>query len=89
LALSPDGQILVSGSEDGTIKMYDIKEQKELQKFVELHTDKVKSVAVSPDGKFLVSGSDDKSIKIFNVENKTFVHSIQDAHKGYCRRCCR
>jgi len=67
LAISPDGQTLVSGSSDNTIKIWQLSTGRELRTLTG-HSEDVRSVAISPDGQTLVSGSDDHTIKIWRVE---------------------
>jgi len=62
LTVLPDGS-LVSGSEDKTIKIWDVKNGQTI-KTLTGHTDYVRALTVLPDGS-LVSGSGDKSIKIW------------------------
>jgi hypothetical protein len=64
VAISPDGQIIVSGSDDKAIEVWNLSTGNLLQT-LEAHTDQVRSVAISPDGQTLVSGSKDKTIKIW------------------------
>ncbi|KAJ5611660.1 hypothetical protein N7528_008765 [Penicillium herquei] len=66
IAFSPDGQIIASGSDDKTIKLWDAKTGKELQ-ILQGHSGRVQSVAFSPDGRVLASGSDDRTIKFWDA----------------------
>ncbi len=66
LAISPDGQTLVSGSADQTIKVWDLPGQ-ELIETLTGHSGGVYSVAISPDGQTLASGSADQTIKIWSM----------------------
>jgi WD40 repeat protein/ABC-type dipeptide/oligopeptide/nickel transport system ATPase subunit len=68
VAFSPDGKTIVSGSDDNTIKLWNL-EGKELCTFIG-HNNSVISVTFSPDGKTIASGSLDNTIKIWNLEGK-------------------
>jgi len=66
VAISPDGQTLVSGSRDKTIKVWNLHTGKLSRNFAG-HSDTVETVAISPDGHIIVSGSRDKTIKVWNL----------------------
>ena len=80
MAVSADGRFIVSGSEDNTIKVWNIQERREECTFTG-HTSAVLSVAVSADGRFIVSGSEDNTIKVWNIQERreecTFSNSTQ------------
>ena len=59
--------IIVSGSEDGVIKIW---QPGKLTKTLLGHTDVIQAIAISQDGKLIVSGSEDKTIKIWNKDGK-------------------
>ncbi|QLE43858.1 serine/threonine protein kinase [Nostoc sp. C052] len=67
IAISPDGNTLVSGSDDKNIKLWDLNTQKVIAS-LSGHSQAVKSVAFSPDGQILATASDDKTIKLWQVE---------------------
>jgi WD40 repeat protein len=64
--MTPDGQTLISGSRDNTIKLWHLETGKLLRTLTE-HKKWVYSLAVAPDGHTLASGSEDKTIKIWQA----------------------
>src|SRR5262249_40850782 len=66
VAVSPDGAHIVTGSEDGTARVWDAKTFAELA-VLKGHTGSVMSVAVSPDGARIVTGSDDRTARVWDA----------------------
>jgi WD domain, G-beta repeat len=75
VAISPDGQTLVSGSFDNTIKIWQLSTGRELHTLTG-HSMSVNSVPISPDGQTLVSSSDDKTIKIWQLSTGRELHTL-------------
>ncbi|MEM6406665.1 MAG: hypothetical protein AAF669_08780, partial [Pseudomonadota bacterium] len=67
---SPDGQFALSGSEDGTVRQWDLATGAEIRS-LQRHTDWVRSVAYSPDGQFALSGSDDGTVRQWDLTTGT------------------
>ena len=80
LAFSPDGQFLLSGSFDNTLKLFNINTRKLVRTF-EGHSDDVNSVAFSPDGQRVLSGSKDKTIKLWNLSTGQLIHTFKGHSK--------
>jgi len=68
IAFSPNKLLLVSGSLDKTIRIWDAVTYKEIS-CITGHTDWVNSVVLSPDGKFIVSGSNDCTMRVWELES--------------------
>ena len=64
VAYSPDGQFIVSGSNDNTVRVWNADSGQPVGQPLEGHTNEINSVAYSPDGQFIVSGSDDNTVRI-------------------------
>ncbi|MDJ0733340.1 MAG: caspase family protein [Nostocaceae cyanobacterium] len=75
VTISPDSKILVSGSGDKTIKIWNPINGRLLDT-LEGHSDTVNCVIISPDSKILASGSVDKTIKIWNLNNRQLVRTV-------------
>ncbi|HEY9852629.1 MAG TPA: serine/threonine-protein kinase [Leptolyngbyaceae cyanobacterium] len=67
LAISPDSQTLVSGSNDKSIKIWDLNSGK-LVNTLRGHKNAVNSVAISPDGQTLASGGGDRTLKLWDLK---------------------
>ncbi len=61
---SPDSRLLVSGSKDTTLKVWDVASRK-LKEDLPGHRDEVYAVDWSPDGGKVGSGGKDKAVRIW------------------------
>ncbi|NEN95538.1 MAG: WD40 repeat domain-containing protein [Moorea sp. SIO3I7] len=69
LSITPDGNYVISGSTNSTIKVWHL-ETKKLRFVLKGHYQEITSLAVTPDGKYVISGSKDKTIKLWNLETR-------------------
>jgi WD40 repeat protein/ankyrin repeat protein/uncharacterized protein YecT (DUF1311 family) len=66
VAYSPDGHYALSGSNDRSLKLWDIATGKEIRTF-KGHMGRITSCVFSPDGRYVLSGSLDKTMKLWDV----------------------
>lgn len=83
VAVSSNGQQIVTGSGDKTAKIWDVASGKDIQTLVG-HDDTITSVAFSPDGRRIVTGSEDQAIKLWDTETGAESLSLR-GHTGGTR----
>jgi len=84
LRFMSDNKHLVSGSEDGSVRLYNIETQKEIRQFNSYNT-WLQNIAISPDGKYIFAAYDsynkDEKIQVtirrWSIENE---NEFQDQH---------
>ena len=81
LAVTPDGNRLISGGDDQTVRVWDLASGR-LQHTLHGHTDSVRAVAVTPDGRRIVSGGTYDAVRVWDIESGQFLHSIA-GQSGY------
>lgn len=79
--ISPDGQTVFSGSDDSTIKIWELSTGK-LIRTLTVHTEFVFSLAISPDGQKLFSSSGNQGIMIWHWGNGEQLLTM-NGHSGY------
>jgi len=83
---SPDGHTLASGSEFGTIVIWDV-ETGERKAILEGHSDLVRCVRFSPDGGTLAAASWDKTIRLWDVATGC-EQAVLTGHSGVVTSVC-
>ncbi len=80
IAIGPNGYILVSGSQDKTLKIWNLKTGQLLYQLTG-HEAAIASVAMSPNGRKIVSGSLDRTLIAWNL-NKRAIADRFFSHSG-------
>jgi WD40 repeat protein/NAD-dependent dihydropyrimidine dehydrogenase PreA subunit len=83
--ITPDGNNILSASDDNTIKTWDLYSRNLIETF-ETHEEGVTSIAISLDGKFMLSSGGqikkNKTIKVWSMDDKTLIKELKK-HKSY------
>lgn len=83
MAVLDDGVTLVSGSEDGSLRVWDLNHNREV-KCIRDHNGPINSLAVTPDEKYVITGSDDSTVGVFRISDWKLIHSMS-GHSGFIR----
>ncbi|KAG9031966.1 hypothetical protein FRB95_002047 [Tulasnella sp. JGI-2019a] len=81
-AWSPDGQRIVSGCDDGALRLWDPSTGAIVREAWKCYTGSVSAVAWSPDGKVVVSRSIDGTIQLWDPITGALIREAWKGHRG-------
>ncbi|KAG1717324.1 WD40-repeat-containing domain protein [Suillus lakei] len=87
-AFFKDGRRVVTGSQDGTLRMWDVQKGALIGGTFKGHQGGVQAVAVSPDDRRITSGGRDNTIIVWDVESKHMVFGRLVKHTGWVNSVC-
>ena len=80
MAVTPDGQHIISGSDDKLVKVWSVA-SKSLVSTCAGHTGGVRAVAAMPDGQRFLSGSTDTTVRVWLLDG-TLKNTFSELHDG-------
>jgi WD40 repeat protein len=68
VALTPDGRLAISGTEDGVLKIWDLTRAKAEPHAIDGRTSNIRKIAITPDGCLAVTCSNDPTIHVWDLK---------------------
>ncbi len=81
IAISPDGSLVVSASDDHTIRFWSTATGAPIGEPLQGHTNAVTAVAFSPDGMCIASGSQDNTVRLWSAKKSVAIGEALSGHE--------
>ena len=84
MLFSPDNRWLVTGSEDGTVRLWDVTTNERPLPPVVLHGHSkiIRSIAISANNRWLVTGSDDNAARLWDLSMPDPNKAVDCSNRG-------
>jgi WD40 repeat protein len=96
MAISPDGELMLTGSADNLVKLWEVSRRRELRTLIG-HSSSVECISFLPGGRTAVSGGDDGTLRVWDLATGselqrintplTYVLAIALSHDGKSIAC--
>jgi hypothetical protein len=83
LTVTPNGQKLISGGADSTVRVWNLREQKLETTFPRHHTATVRALSLNAEGSKLATGCDDYLIRLWDMRNLSVKPNKLKGHTGW------
>jgi WD40 repeat protein/serine/threonine protein kinase len=81
VAITPNGRFAVSGSNDATLRMWDLITAK-CTRIFKGHKKSITATVISPDGRFVVSGSEDTTLRLWDLTTAKCLRTYEGHKKS-------
>jgi WD40 repeat protein/transcriptional regulator with XRE-family HTH domain len=78
VAFSPDGKYVLTGSQDGTARLWDAQSGQEIRQFIG-HKGGIAAVTFSQDGTLVVTGGNDQTARVWDAESGQQLQVLNDS----------
>ena len=94
LAITSDDRYVITGSYEGSIRVFDLQKKEKIHTFDKVHKGKIQlilfiylnpkglvsSVVISEDRRYIASGSSDSFVYLYEMEKSSLIGTIENAH---------